>query len=70
MNSNKDFSPEGNIMFQTVVMFNPEALITDITNQNRITLAGLYPKWHPIPYVVHNGPWSKVVHYIGNRALV
>ena len=21
------------------------------------------PKWHPIPH----GPWSKVVHYIGNR---
>jgi hypothetical protein len=33
----------------------------------------LHPKWHSIPYIVHYfwpegyRPWSKVVHYIGNR---
>jgi hypothetical protein len=30
---------------------------------------GLHPKWHPIPFIVHYfgpGPWSNVVHYIGN----
>ena len=25
------------------------------------------PKCHPIPYIAHYGPWSKVVHFIGNR---
>ena len=25
------------------------------------------PKWNPIPYIVHYGPWLKVVHYLGNR---
>ena len=24
------------------------------------------PSWHPIPSEVPYGPWSKVVHYIGN----
>ena len=48
--------------------------------ENLIPLAGirsvmsmLYPKWHPIPYIVHSfwpescGSWSKVVHYIRKR---
>ena len=33
----------------------------------------LHLKWHPIPYIAHYfrpefyGPWSEVMHYIGNR---
>jgi hypothetical protein len=26
-----------------------------------------YLLWHPIPCVVHYGPWSKVMHYIGSN---
>ena len=30
----------------------------------------LHLKWHPIPDILSDGPWSKVVHYIVNRVFL